>query len=62
MLEAYRSQRWEEAMLSLEECRKIPLPGADLAALYEVYAARIRTFMKTPPAATWDGVTTAESK
>ena len=62
MLTAYRSQRWEEALSASEECRKIQLPGNDLTALYEVYASRIRTFQKTPPPSSWDGVTIAESK
>jgi len=62
MLSAYRGQRWEEALSSSEECRKIQLPGNDLTALYEVYASRISTFQKTPPPSSWDGVTIAESK
>ncbi len=62
MLAAYRNQRWEEAINALEECRKVQVPGNDLAALYEVYASRIRAFQKASPGSAWDGVTIAESK
>ncbi len=62
MLGAYRSQRWEEAMNALEECRRNQLPGTELTALYEVYASRIKAYQKASPGSAWDGVTTAESK
>jgi adenylate cyclase len=62
MLVAYRGQRWEEAMGSLEECRRIQVPGIELAALYEVYASRICAHQKVSPGPDWDGVTIAASK
>ena len=77
MLAAYRKQRWDNAEEALEECLGIKVPGIELALFYEVYASRIRAYRKTPPVfqgearlpsqggppdATWDGVTTADSK
>jgi adenylate cyclase len=62
MLAAYRSQQWEEAINSLEECRRIQVPGIELTALYELYASRIRAYQKASPGSAWDGVTVAASK
>jgi adenylate cyclase len=50
MLASYRGQRWEEALNSLEACRRVQLPGIELATLYELYASRIRVYQKTCPA------------
>ena len=62
MLAAYRDQRWDDAEKSLENCRRITLPGIDLGVLYELYVSRILSYKINPPAPNWDGVTTAESK
>ena len=62
MLAAYRSQRWEDAERSLENCRHTTLPGIDLGVLYELYVSRILAYKINPPALHWDGVTTASSK
>jgi adenylate cyclase len=62
MLAAYREQRWDNAEKALKECLGIKIPEIELATLYEVYASRIRAYRKTPPDASWDGVTTADSK
>jgi adenylate cyclase len=62
MLEAYRSQQWNEAEKYLENCRHITLPGIDLGVLYEIYVSRILSYKINPPASQWDGVTIAESK
>lgn len=62
MIQAYRTQHWDDATEALKECLKVKVPGTDLGPLYEVYASRIRIFQKTPPGSSWDGVTIAESK
>lgn len=62
MLEAYRTQRWEEAEKFLEICRRITLPGIDLGVLYELYVSRILACKINPPPANWEGITTAASK
>jgi adenylate cyclase len=60
MLDDYRNRRWTAAADSLAECRKYATDS--LHALYELYAARIRAFQRTPPPADWDGVYVAEEK
>jgi adenylate cyclase len=62
MIRAYREQRWNEATEALEECLKIKMPEVKLEPLYWLYGSRIRTFQKTPPGPSWDGVTIADSK
>jgi adenylate cyclase len=59
MLEAYRRQRWDEALALLTECR--PLDDR-LDDLYDVYQARITAMKQEPPGPGWDGVFVATSK
>jgi adenylate cyclase len=62
MIRAYRAGHWEDAAEALKGCSGFKMLGTELAVLYEIYAARIRTYRDTPPPASWDGVTVAESK
>jgi adenylate cyclase len=61
MLRSYRQQDWTRALEAIERCRKA---GArfGIAALYDMYAARIEVFRQTPPPRDWNGVYEAESK
>lgn len=61
MLAAYREQRWDDALASLERCRR---SGADLglSELYDVYAKRIAIFKDVPSGEDWDGVFVATKK
>ena len=59
MLGAYRERRWDEARTALEVCRRLE---PRLTPLYDLYAARIATFLETPPPPGWQGVYVAESK
>lgn len=54
LLDAYRNQRWEECVRTLNL-----LAGkfnGDLDTYYNELRERIRIFMKNPPGADWDGV------
>ncbi|HOW58151.1 MAG TPA: adenylate/guanylate cyclase domain-containing protein [Candidatus Omnitrophota bacterium] len=62
MLKAYRERRWEDAERSLGACRDIHLPEIDLQMIYNLYASRLFSYKKNPPAQDWDGVTLADSK
>jgi adenylate cyclase len=59
MLEAYRRQRWDEALKVLAECRAL---DDRLDDLYDVYETRIRAMKMDPPGPDWDGVFVATSK
>ncbi len=59
-LAAYRGQDWRGARERLETCRA--LGGTRLADLYDMFAARISEFVKTPPPKDWTGIYEAESK
>ena len=59
MLEAYRRQRWDEAVALLTECRAL---DDRLDDLYDVYQTRIRAMKLDPPGPGWDGVFVATSK
>jgi len=61
MLEAYRSQRWAEALDKLAGCRALA-EGHNLGGVYDLYDERIRAYAANPPAPGWDGVFTATSK
>ena len=55
MLAFYRSQDWENALLTLDKARLAD--DANLyAVLYDLYEARIRDFVANPPPHDWDGV------
>ncbi len=59
MIEAYRSQDWEEAEHKIAECRAL-MPA--LGPLYDMFQERIAEFRASPPGADWDGVYIAKSK
>jgi adenylate cyclase len=61
MLAAYRQQNWSAAIAALGACRREG-HGLDLAALCDLYAARIEAFKLDPPPPGWDGVATLQSK
>ncbi len=58
--EAYRAQRWADALTLLETCRQ--LGGADLRDLHDLFSARIRAYRQRSPGPDWDGVYIAETK
>ncbi len=60
MLAAYRGQDWAAAERLVAECRT--LASERLAALYDLYAERIRDFRAESPGAEWDGVFVALRK
>ena len=62
MIEAYRSQRWEDAEGLIAQCRDTAHELASLDGLYDLYAERIALFCTTPPPTDWDGVFIATSK
>jgi adenylate cyclase len=49
-LEAYRHQRFLEALELFEQCRELADPAA------AVYVERCRVYFSTPPPQDWDGV------
>ena len=59
MLEAYRSQRWQDARDLMEACAAFD-PSLD--KLYDVYRDRIGQYERTPPGRNWDGVFIALTK
>jgi adenylate cyclase len=59
MLDAYRRQRWDEAVGLLTECRAL---DDRLDDLYDVYQTRIRAMAQDPPGPDWDGVFVATTK
>jgi adenylate cyclase len=61
MLEAYRGQRWQEALAWIDGCRKC-CDGHNLGGVYDLYEARVREYKANPPGPGWDGVFTAVSK
>jgi adenylate cyclase len=54
MLACYRSRDWEGALAAIERGR-ITDDGHKLEALYNLYAARIRSFQQSPPSENWNG-------
>lgn len=59
MLRYYREADFDKAELYLEKCKDSRF---GLEKLYCMYAERIQTFKKNPPAKDWDGTYTATSK
>jgi adenylate cyclase len=61
MLEAYRSQHWEQAKDLVAKTREL---GAQykLDVLCDLYDERIDAYMESPPTADWNGVFIATSK
>jgi adenylate cyclase len=59
MLEAYRGQKWAEAVRLSEECAVMK---PELAGLYKLYASRIAHYREEPPGPGWTGVWVAKEK
>ncbi len=62
MLEAYRTQCWDDARRLIEECRKLETPALRLQALYALYRERIELYEANPPGKEWDGRFVATTK
>jgi adenylate cyclase len=60
MLEAYRTQQWDEAERLAGACRA--KAEGRLDGLYALYLERIALYRREPPPAGWDGVTVALTK
>jgi adenylate cyclase len=54
MLACYRSRDWEGALAAIERGRKTDDAQA-LRLLYDLYEARIRSYIENPPPADWNG-------
>jgi adenylate cyclase len=61
MLDRFRRQDFAGASNSIIRCREID-NGFGLGYLFDLYAARIRTFEQNPPPPDWNGVVVLESK
>ena len=61
MLQSYRSRDWEGALEALQTCQAVE-ENFGLAALFDLYSARIRAFSETAPPPDWNGVFVAETK
>jgi adenylate cyclase len=61
MLQSYRSRDWEGALEALQTCQAVE-ENFGLAALFDLYRARIQAFSEVPPASDWKGVFVAETK
>ncbi|MCM8775415.1 MAG: adenylate/guanylate cyclase domain-containing protein, partial [Candidatus Omnitrophica bacterium] len=62
MLEAYRSQRWLEALKLIRECSNWDTPRFRVRMLYELYTKRIQSYRLLPPDPDWDGTYDSETK
>ena len=69
MLAAYRAQDWDGAEAARARCAEAIAAGPawqpgglNLAALYDLYAARIAALRADPPPADWDAVFEAQTK
>ncbi|MEQ9455757.1 MAG: adenylate/guanylate cyclase domain-containing protein [Alphaproteobacteria bacterium] len=60
MLQAYREQRWDDALRIAEACKG--RMNGYLDEFYNIYAARIQEYRDNPPPADWDGVYVATTK
>jgi adenylate cyclase len=61
MLERYRSRDWQGALAVIDEGRAADQESR-FTTLYDVYAARIRTFLSAPPPEDWNGAYALETK
>jgi adenylate cyclase len=61
MLATYRQQKWDDATVLIERCRKLA-SSFGAAGLYEMYLDRIEAYKADPPPPDWNGVYEAESK
>ncbi len=59
MIEAYRSQKWDELEAAIAECRKLSF---GLGKFYDLYQARLEEGRANPPGESWDGVYVATTK
>ncbi len=57
-INAYRSQKWAEAIALLERCLKLNADDKPAA----IYLQRSKEYQKEPPGENWDGVTTLTEK
>ena len=64
MLTAYRARKWSDASKALTKLRKLKVDalGLELETLFDLYAARIAEFRRSPPPKNWDGVFTLQTK
>jgi adenylate cyclase len=61
MLSSYRSRDWKGALAVIDEGRAAD-EESRFTTLYDVYTARIGTFLAAPPPDDWDGVYALETK
>jgi adenylate cyclase len=61
MLDAYRSQTWDDCEAQLTTCRELA-DGWPLGDYYDVIAERVAEFRAVPPNEDWDGVYVAKRK
>ena len=61
LLTQYRSQHWDEALETIEQCRSAA-NGFPIGPMYEMYVERIEAFRADPPPPDWNGVYEAELK
>jgi len=61
MLSHYRSRNWSGALAVIDEGRAAD-EESRFTTLYDVYAARIRTFQASPPPDDWQGAYALETK
>src|SRR5215471_8212683 len=61
MLYCYRSRDWDGALEAIELCQSAE-PNFDLAALFDLYATRIKAFREVAPPLDWTGIFVAETK
>lgn len=60
MLDAYRSQQWDEANRIIQTC--IGRLDGVLDGFYGIYQTRIEEYRDNPPPVDWDGVYVATTK
>ena len=60
LLELYRDQRWDEAIVKADECRRFTETAPfEIAGFYDLYEERCNEYKNAPPVAPgeeWDGV------
>lgn len=61
-LQAYRTQRWNDAEQAIALCRAQHIEGKSLETLFELYETRIASYRGAPPPEDWGGVFVAKTK
>ena len=68
-METYRSQKFDEALVKLEEIRDLGsddnrpwILDVNMDVVCDLYVERIAEYKESPPAADWDGVFIATTK